>query len=637
MTPLEGLTQAAIRELASHESFSRGVAYFEEGAVLEATRRGDEIRAEVQGSDYEPYLVTVRVQDGGVAGTSCTCPYSYGGACKHAVAALLTLLKAPETVEERPPLEELLARLDREQLQELLLSVADRFREAASLIEARAESLKASAAVSPAPAPAGTPSPARPAAAINPAPFRKQVRALFRRGGRYDDDYGLGAISGELADVIEEARPHVEAGHGLDAMLILEAVADEFLDGFEEVDDSDGEGADVMADLGRLMTEAALAAELTPEERADWKQRLDRLIRRAADYGLEGELPAARLAVEQGWDYPPLLEVLRGERDSLFVPAVEAEADEEEEECEEEHDEEEEYDEEYDEAYGDAEQVLAAARLNVLERQGRLEECLRLARAAGLAEQYVTLLIRQGRIEEAVREGLARLGTRREALAVARALQEAGAGEEALRIGEHGLSLPRQPEYYHSPFGGFDGGLLPEWVRDLAASLGQPERAVEPAVAAFKERPGLENYLAAEKVAGGRWPELRGELLAHAREKLGYFYDARVDILLHEGLLEEAMAAADEAGGHAVVEKVADAVLQSHPDWVFRACAHQFDRIADAGKSTYYREAAEWLRKAREALRIAGREREWNRYLDEVLARHGRKYTLVPLLKPLRL
>ncbi len=56
----------------------------------------------------------------------------------------------------------------------------------------------------------------------------------------------------------------------------------------------------------------------------------------------------------------------------------------------------------------------------------------------------------------------------------------------------------------------------------------------------------------------------------------------------------------------------------------------------NGGKAEYYSSAASWLAKARTAYRAAGREKEWQAYLGELLAHHGRKYKLVPMLKALR-
>src|ERR671939_147565 len=109
------LTEAQVRALASPESFRRGREYSQQGAVEGPGHRGDRLEAEVAGSQYEPYQVTVTRGPAGVVTEGCTCPYDWGGACKHVVAALLAYLGDPDAVEERPPLASVLAPLNREQ------------------------------------------------------------------------------------------------------------------------------------------------------------------------------------------------------------------------------------------------------------------------------------------------------------------------------------------------------------------------------------------------------------------------------------------------------------------------------------------------------------------------------------------
>jgi uncharacterized Zn finger protein len=83
------VTNEAIRVLATAESFARGQRYFEDGAVSDLVQRGDRLKAEVEGSEFDPYQVSIRLHDGGVADTRCTCPYDGGGYCNHIVAVLL--------------------------------------------------------------------------------------------------------------------------------------------------------------------------------------------------------------------------------------------------------------------------------------------------------------------------------------------------------------------------------------------------------------------------------------------------------------------------------------------------------------------------------------------------------------------
>src|SRR3989442_264987 len=110
------ITEKLIRRLASGESFQRGREYFQSGAVTNLTRRGDRLLADVEGSSYEPYRVDVTFDAGGIASAECPCPYDWGGICKHIVAVLLAYANEPDQVEERPPLDGLLAGLAPDQL-----------------------------------------------------------------------------------------------------------------------------------------------------------------------------------------------------------------------------------------------------------------------------------------------------------------------------------------------------------------------------------------------------------------------------------------------------------------------------------------------------------------------------------------
>ncbi|MFQ6016281.1 MAG: SWIM zinc finger domain-containing protein, partial [Anaerolineae bacterium] len=93
MTQEPKLTEYTVRHLATDQSFSRGEDYYHSGAVLEVLRRGDMLSAEVEGTSYEPYQVTIRLDGGGVADAECSCPYDWGGYCKHIVAVLLTYVR----------------------------------------------------------------------------------------------------------------------------------------------------------------------------------------------------------------------------------------------------------------------------------------------------------------------------------------------------------------------------------------------------------------------------------------------------------------------------------------------------------------------------------------------------------------
>ena len=136
--PQPQFSEATLRSLTSGQSFSRGQEYFHSGAVVELERRGDTLLAHVEGSGYEPYQVTVKLDAGGIVEAECTCPYDWGGYCKHIVATLLAYIHRPEQVTERPAITTLLADLDRETLIDLVTDLVDKHPHLADWLEAEA-------------------------------------------------------------------------------------------------------------------------------------------------------------------------------------------------------------------------------------------------------------------------------------------------------------------------------------------------------------------------------------------------------------------------------------------------------------------------------------------------------------------
>jgi uncharacterized Zn finger protein len=593
---LLNFTEAKIRQQTSAESFQRGREYYQRGAVVSLVQRRDTLEADVWGSETEPYRVRVALAAGGLAGATCTCPYDWGGWCKHIAAALLAGLHQPEKIEERPPLPELLSELDRAQLQTLLLKLAEYEPPLVDVIEAQVL-LLATPPAHVAASPAAPPHPVR--APVDPEPFRRQIRALLRSLERRRPWEAYGYVSGvveAVSSVLDQAWKLIEAGDGRNALVVLEAITTEYLAGWEMLDGSDGEASVCFEDLGAAWTEALLTADLTPEERQAWTTKLEAWQGELADYGVDA-FDAALAAAVQGWDYPPLRRVLQGEITERGAWEGEAPASADE---------------------------LAEARLHVLERQGRYQEYLYLAEAESQVDCYATMLARLGRGAEAVEYGRRHLTTTEEALTLAKALWERGEVERGLEIAQHGLTLE-----------GLKGALA-FWLRDRAAEQGQSERALAAARIAFEADWSLATYRKVQELAGADWPAHQAELLERLRKIKSYYPQGPVEIFLHEGLISDAIAAVEEGASHTLVEQVVDVASASHPDWVIEACRRQAESIMGEGKAQYYDAAARWLGKARTVYQAAGREQEWQVSLAGLLDRHQRKYKLVPLLKALK-
>jgi uncharacterized Zn finger protein len=595
MDAIPSLTESLLRRQATAESFQRGWEYYRGGAVGALIRRGDTIQAEVEGSQYEPYEVQITFDSGGITGVDCSCPYDWGGWCKHIVAAALVVLNDPDKVEVRPALEDLVGGLDHEALQELVLYLAASDPHLVQEIEQFVASLHP--ASEPAPASPETMSAPR-RTTVDPEPLRRRVKSILhsldhmRRSEAY---WEVGSVVSEVSALLTQVDEFVEAGDGRNALLLLEAITVGYVEDWTYLDDSDGYAGEFFGELGGAWTNAALAADLSPQERKEWADKLTRWQGEIGDYGIDDVFDPAQAALLQGWDYPPLQRVLQGEitRSGAWEGEVPWYAND-----------------------------LAAARLKFLERQGRFQEYLYLAEAEGQVALHVTLLARLGRTQEAVDEGLKVLYAPDQTLALAQVLRERGELDAALRVAQHGLTLEGHK------------GALASWLCDLAVGVGRLKVALQAAQAAFFATPSLEAYLRVRELAGERWPELQRALLAYLRQ-LSYHAQAQVDVYLHEGLLDDAIAAVDQGGGYAQIEQVMDAVLEHRPDWAIRTALAQADRIIEPGQARYYHHAAAWLGRARDAYRAAGREAEWQAYLRDLRARHGCKYKLMGLVDEL--
>jgi uncharacterized Zn finger protein len=627
MTALPAISEATIRAHAAADSYSRGLSYYERGAVVDLALRGSTIHGRVEGSQYTPYRVAVNFDGGGITSASCSCPYDWGGWCKHIVAVLLACMQKGAAIEIRPSLDVILAELDRAQLQTLLLDLSSEDLDLADRIERQALLLRL-AATAPVAEPPGLVRAAgseRRRSPIDGEAIRRQVRAAMQppRRGRYDnydyyDDEDPGREIVQAIDpLLDQARSFMAGGDGVSALAILEALTDAYLEGCEDLsrrmDEMYGIPIDETApgefsgELGEVWAEAILLADLPADEHEEWGEKIAEFRDRADDYGMGAAFDIALTAAEQGWEYPPLRRVLAGE--ITEQGAWEGESP----------------------VYSDE---LALIRLRLLERQGRLQEYLYLAEAEGQIELYVLMLAKMGRTQEAVAEGLRYLRTPASVFDVAKALRERGDFEGAWRIAEHGITLPSITQAISGyAYSGEPGkSELAAWAAELAASQGQGERALRAAEAAFRAAPSLNAYLRAQELAGEHWEQVRPALLEHLRGT--HASEAKVDVFLHERLFDDAIAAVQNGYGP-LLERVMDAVVAIHPDWVIQAATAQAERIMNAGDAQRYDQAVGWLRRARAGFSAANRAADWRGYLESIRALHGRKYKLMGLLAQL--
>ncbi|MFW9262531.1 SWIM zinc finger family protein [Nostoc sp. CALU 546] len=581
------ISEFTIRRHANAKSFQRGEAYYKAGAVNAITQRGHLVQADVMGTQARPYHVNLSFDSSGLTSVNCTCAYDFDGWCKHIVATMLVCARNSESIEQRPTLEQLLNRLDYIQTQRLLQELV---REYPPMIEA----IDRHVSWMTNPTDKLTTIKSLRRSTIDPIPFRRQVRQILKNTVRYfEEGYEEDPIAEELLSVVQTAVNFSERGEGENAIAILEAITSTCVENWDDVAEYGAENDELVEELNHAWCEAILSTELTPEEKVDIQINLEAWQDDwNVDFGLVME------ALRQGWDYPPLLEVLQGNITERGA---------------------------WEEDVPDYADDLALIRLKILERQQRSQEYLYLAEAEGQTQQYLTMLGRLGRVEEAIDAAQTQMISMEEAFALAKTLSVQGALQQALDIAQSGLNLPGNSQYE-----------LGIWTSDLALELGNSEAALLAIKAAFQVKPSFVDYQKMAELAGENWESVKTDLLRIIRTDSSWGTEsAKVDIFLHEGLIDDAIAIASELSSYdsELIHRVMDAAISHNPGWVIANARRRAEKIMDAGKAEYYYYAVEWLKKARNAYLKSGKKADWLSYRDNLMQTHARKRKLMGMFK----
>jgi uncharacterized Zn finger protein len=584
---LPQISEFTVRRYANAKSFQRGEAYFEAGAVTTITQRGQQLQAEVEGNERLPYRVSINFDDKGIASAKCTCAYSLDGWCKHIVATILVTTRQPEIIEQRPTLEQLLDRLDHVQTQRLIQELVAEQPQLIDVIDQHVSWM-----TNPVPKPIST-KPGR-QISVNLAAIRGQVKQILREAVRYfEEGYEEDPITEDLFSLVQTALEYSGQGESDNAIAILEAITSTCAENWEEVLEYGADNDEIAWELNLAWCEVILSTELTSEEKVDiqvslevWQDEWN------ADFSMTLD------ALRQGWDYPPLLRVLQGDISEMGVWEREIPN------------------------YADD---LALIRLKILERQQRYQEYLYLAQAEGQTQEYLTMLGRLGRVEEALAAAETQMKSIEDAFALAKTLAEQGSLAEALDIALAGFNLPGNSQYE-----------LGIWTSDLAEALGHPQAALVALMAAFQVKPCFVDYQRMAELAGDRWESIKTELLRMIRTCRNWGVEsAKIDIFLHEGLIEDAISTVTELSSYnsALIHRVMEAAVSHNPDWVIANARRRAEKIMDEGKAEYYDDAIAWLKKVRAAYIKSSRQADWSKYREKLIEIHARKRKLMTMFK----
>lgn len=604
--PVPKLTESIIQALATPESFQRGREYYEAGAIFNAALQGDVLLGECEGNSAPSYQVRVQFDSAGIREAECTCPYEWGGYCKHVVALLLAYLHDRKRFTVRSKPAELLADLDRDDLVALL----------DKLLKEQPELYDRVAATIAAPTRAGR-NKAERRKVVDLDVYRRRVIGILHSldGMRSSEAYWhVGSLVKQLAEVEATAMQFLEAGEPRTALDILLILIEEAGHGFEIVDDSDGNLGGFLAELGEPLAETILSQELSSAQRTKLVRRLTRLDHQLADYGLDETLGAAIAAAEYGWEQPktdPSSRQAAGRRGRSRRSLRQKGDDWDDEDSDAEWVEDDFDDYEDESNSGD----LTDVKLNILSRRGEAEAYLKLCLEAGRHLRYALKLVELRRIPEAVKSGRQHLQAAGDALALAESLRASGAVAEAVEIGERGLK-GAGPKY-----------ALAAWLAPVEEAQGRAEAALGAWQAAFAEQPSLAIYQALKRLAGEQWKKLGPEVMTGLRRSGNNRVLA--EVLIEEQDWDEAIKLADgRQVWYDVIQIVADAVLPQRPEWVAAASRKHAERLMVEAKSQNYPLAAAWLKRAKKAHAALGQTVEWREYLKQIKEQYRRRPAL---------
>jgi uncharacterized Zn finger protein len=203
--------------------------------------------------------------------------------------------------------------------------------------------------------------PARPArrTSVDPTPFRREVRQVLRHALEgWESGWDNDSITEDLQALVDKARGFAETGDATNALVVLAAISEACVDYWDDVAEYGAESYDAVERLDHAWTEAILSVELAPAERGELQAKLETWQEQ-----LDGTFAMSLEALHQGWDYPPLRQVLQGQ--ITTSGAWEGEAP-------------------------DFADELALIRLKILDRQGRHQEYLYLAEAIPAGDNSVS-------------------------------------------------------------------------------------------------------------------------------------------------------------------------------------------------------------------------------------------------------
>lgn len=551
-----------VRQIASEQSFERGVVYYQGGALHDRLRQGNELQAYCEGSSYAPYRVSAVLGAEGIISTYCTCPFDWGGACKHSVALLLAWVDEPGSFHDVATLDAGLEGRSKEQLIALIKEMLKRQPDLERLLDV------------PVLADIKTP--------VDLDAFRRLLNSNL------DQEYlDTEVMANDLATIVETGDRYAAGGDLVTAGTLYHLVLSEIVPHYENLYDEHGfissELKRCAKGLERCLKEGSFDAEI----RRLWLEALlEAEIKDVKMGGVDLAYPANEVLVyhatqaEWTWIEARLRQVI----DSL--------------------------DNRHSNWGRETLVNFLVQRLSERKQEGEIAD---LIFELGSPEQQAFLLLRQGRFEAAVKiardhfEDLPGL-----VIQFADALVEAGANEAAVAFVSDQLG------------GRYEYSYLP-WLAQQAEAQGDFSTATRWWQEEFRQRPNLGTYqrLRDSSQRLGAWKSRRQELIAELEE--GDRTDIMIEIALAEGEVERAIELLPRHRGWSSYDLlVAQTAEADYPETAIGIYQDQVEKLIRLRGRGNYRGAAEILQRIRDLYKRESAQFEWEVYLADLRERHRR-------------
>ncbi|MXV74159.1 hypothetical protein F4Z99_07760 [Candidatus Poribacteria bacterium] len=211
------LTEDQIQDRCTKQVFSRGEDYFYEEAIETPMFHGWTLSANCYGSEDDPYRVSVELTPTGIADAECSCPYDWGGDCKHIVALLLTYVHEPAEIHSVEPVLTAIAEKPKAALLQLISELLKREPALVPIVKTYADSVAESQFRDMPTASASTV-----VVSATTTAYREQIDRLFGNG--FLEQHQLHKVIVQLTELLRHAESLAQAGATEFALSILYAL-----------------------------------------------------------------------------------------------------------------------------------------------------------------------------------------------------------------------------------------------------------------------------------------------------------------------------------------------------------------------------------------------------------------------------